>query len=141
MKTLVIDDEATTRMVLEGLLESRGPVVLTANGEQALKAIEEAYDAGDPFDLVCLDIHMPDMSGLDCLKRLREIEADNGELVGRGSKVMMTTSASGSAHILEAFRANCDAYLVKPITAESLFMRLEQLGFHRPEDDKPGVRL
>jgi two-component system chemotaxis response regulator CheY len=98
------------------------------DGKEALEAFGAALKDGTPYDLMCLDITMPDMNGHDVLKRIRDME----EAAGRGGldrvKVIMTTASDDRKNIMGAFRSQCDAYLIKPIDRDRLMSTISSLG-------------
>lgn len=60
MKTLIVEDDSASRLTLRHLLKSYGPVQLAVNGKEAVDAVRLALEAREPFNLICLDIMMPD---------------------------------------------------------------------------------
>ena len=119
MRSLVVDDEQMSRMMLAMFLETHGSCVQAPSGKEALELYGEAFDAGDTFDLVCLDIGMPGMSGIETLRRIREIEHAQG--VESKCRVFMMT-ASNFYEDLDAAFANgmCDEYLLKPFNGDDM---------------------
>jgi CheY-like chemotaxis protein len=115
-KILLVDDCGTSLLFLELLL--RGPdyeIVKARDGTQALDRI-----AVERPDLVLMDLVMPDLSGLDVVRALREREET------RGIPVVVVT-VRGDAHSRdEAMRIGCQDYLTKPVTAAELRARLER---------------
>ena len=126
MKTLIVEDESTSRKILETHLSPLGPTDMVENGKVAIQALTTAWEAGEPYDLVCLDIHMPEMDGKEALKTLREEEEKRGIKAIEGAKVIMVTADDLSETILGSFRDGCDYYLVKPIEKDSLFQLLKK---------------
>lgn len=121
MKSLIVEDEFISRAVLLEFLSPYGPCNVAVNGEEAIAAIERSLETGAPYDLICLDIMMPGCcSGTEVLAAVREREAQAGVMLGDGAKVFMTTALDDSEHVMASFRANCDAYLVKPVKREKL---------------------
>jgi two-component system chemotaxis response regulator CheY len=120
MKALVVDDELTTRIVLEEILSPYGGVDTCEDGVEAVAACARARASGAPYDLVCMDLFMPNMGGLEALKLIRQEEETSGLTRVHGSKVIITTAAGDRDSISVAFRELCDAYLVKPIDAAEL---------------------
>ena len=120
MKALVVDDELTTRIVLEEILSPYAEVHTCEDGSEAVAACGRALESGQAYDLVCLDLFMPNMGGLEALKLIREQEERYGRTRARGSKVVIATAAGDRESISSAFRQLCDAYLVKPIDATEL---------------------
>jgi len=113
---LVVDDSATNREILATQLTAWGarPEV-SADGTQALLALAQARDAGDPFAAAILDMQMPGMDGEDLA---RAIKADN--TLAQMSLVLMTSMGQrGDARHMEEI--GFAAYLVKPARQSDLF--------------------
>ena len=120
MKALVVDDELTTRMVLLETLSQYGEVHTCVDGTEAVEVCNRALDQGGPYDLICMDLIMPAMGGLEALKLIRAAEERHGRLRPSAAKVIITTAADDSNTISRAFQELCDAYLVKPIDPAEL---------------------
>jgi two-component system chemotaxis response regulator CheY len=127
MKSLIVDDEATNRLLLEEMLKSYGPTGSVINGKEAVEAVKAAREIGEPFDLVCLDIMMPEMNGQEALKAIRADEEKIGIMVGDGVKIIMVTALDDGKNVLAGFREACDAYIVKPIKRAKLAEELRTL--------------
>lgn len=107
-KVLVVDDTRNIRMLLSTCLEMEGYEVLTANdGHQAL----ELFQTENP-DLAFLDIKMPEMSGTEVLKRVREM--------GMDTPVIIITAFATVKNAVECTKMGAVAYLQKPFTAEKV---------------------
>ena len=118
MKILTVDDSATMRRIIAGAASVMGIETLGAgNGLDALKILEKE---GDSISLILLDVNMPEMNGIEALKR---IKADP-----RWSKipVMMVTSESERAHVIEAIQSGASSYLAKPFAPEDLIKKIMQ---------------
>lgn len=137
MKILVVDDDFTSRMLLQEALDSYGEVHTCVNGMEAIEAVNRALDQGRPYDLICLDIMMPGRSGLDTLKQIRTEEESRGRIGDGASKVIMVTALSDARNVMRAFRELCNAYLVKPISIAEVHARLSALGFTQPAPVQP----
>lgn len=120
MRTLVVDDDFTSRVILEKAFHPYGDVDMVADGEEAVQAARVAIGQGEPYDLICLDIMMPGVDGRTALHRIREVEEKSGILMGKGAKVAMTTALNDSRNIFGSFREQCDFYMVKPIDLPKL---------------------
>jgi len=115
LKTLVIDDNATNRLVLRETLSQWGmEVTETENGQAGLDALRHARKATAPFDLVLLDCRMPGMDGFEV--------ADHIHLDASlcGMTVMMLTSDNRAGDISKASTHGISGYLVKPIKRNDL---------------------
>ncbi|MCC6581162.1 MAG: response regulator [Phycisphaeraceae bacterium] len=128
MRILVTEDDFTSRHVLTGLLSRLGHCDVAVDGREAVSAVSISLKQKEPYDLICLDIMMPNMNGQEALARIRELESEAGMQPGDGAKVMMTTALNDSRNILQAFNGQCEAYLVKPITRARLVEQIRLLG-------------
>ena len=129
LKILVAEDDFACRKILQSFLSDFGECFVVINGLEAVKAFKGALDEGRPYDLICLDVMMPEMDGREALESIRKIEKEHG-ITGLDSvKVMMTTALSDSASVIGAFREGCEAYIVKPLGKRNLIEEMEKLGF------------
>ena len=128
MRVLIVEDDFISRKVLNNFMRDYGECDVAVNGEEGLAAINEAVRAKSHYDLICLDIKMPGMDGIETLRRIREIEQENKVALGEGAKILMTTSVKDRSEIVKAFHDNCDGYLRKPIAKKKLIESLEKLG-------------
>lgn len=126
MRILIAEDDPTNRTLLRELLKGYGPVDEVTNGRDAETAVLKALVAGAPYDLVCLDIMMPELDGHAALREIRAAEAAKGIPLGSGAKVIMTTALSDKRSVMTAFGEQCDAYLVKPIHRARLLDHLRR---------------
>lgn len=128
MNSLVVEDEFTSRLVLQKILGEHGEVHIAANGKEAVEAVFLSHkEGGTPYDLIALDIMMPEMDGNEALKKIREIEEAFKVVPGEGAKIIMISSLGGGKNIMSAFKDQCDGYLVKPIDKEKLLKNLQKL--------------
>jgi two-component system, chemotaxis family, chemotaxis protein CheY len=127
MKTLIVEDDFTSRLLLQELLKSYGPSHVAVNGEEAVEAVNTALEAGEHYDLICLDIMMPKMDGHVALRIFRDQEEARGIRSSEGAKIVMTTALSDIQSVMEAYRNLCDGYLTKPIEKAKLLEELRNL--------------
>ena len=126
MKTLIVEDDFTSRLLLQEFLKPYGDVHIAVNGREAVSAVSAALDKRDPYDLICLDVTMPEMDGQEALRIIRATESAIGVAPRAAAKIVMTTALDQSRNIIQAFRALCDAYLVKPISKPKLLAQLKE---------------
>ena len=126
MRILIAEDDYISRKYLYTLLSQHGEVKLAVNGQEAVDAFALAISEKHPFDLVCLDIMMPELDGVDVLKTLRAQEAE-GTSPGGPAKIVMTTALADRDHVLRAMQNGCDGYLLKPIEPVTLIKKLQEL--------------
>jgi len=112
---LIIDDEATLRHMMARVLQGAGHEVTTAaNGKEGLRLISE-----HSFDLIYLDIRMPDMSGLDVLKIIHTNFPD--------LPVVLFTAQPDLHSALEALRQGATDYLLKPLKPQTVIDRTQAI--------------
>lgn len=131
MKTLIVEDDPVSRFILETTLRVHGPTTLLFNGSQASARILQALDEGQPFDLVTLDIMMPEVDGQTALRQIREAENRFGLPPASRSRIVMTTALDDQKNVFAAREGACDGYLVKPIRKAALLALVRQLGLIR----------
>lgn len=127
MKTLIVEDDFTSRLLLQEFLKGYGPCHIAVNGKEAVEATNTALEAGEPYDLICLDIMLPEMDGQTALKEMRHQEEDRKIRSTQGSKIVMTTALDDMKNKMGSFWELCDAYLVKPIDRAKLIEELRKL--------------
>ena len=120
MKALVVDDDLITRIVLQEILSGYAEVHSCVDGNEAVLVYRRALERGEPYDLVCMDVLMPVMDGIEALKLIRREEELHGRFRPRATKVVIATATDDKNTIDKAFRELCDAYVVKPIDTEEL---------------------
>lgn len=128
MRTLIVEDDFVSRMLLQEFLYIYGPASSAVNGMEAVEAVKASLGCSMPYDLICLDIMMPGMDGLVALRKIREAEEANGIAYPNGAKIVMVTALNDMKNIKDAFYGLCDGYLVKPIDKADLQKELVKLG-------------
>ncbi|MBN1627163.1 MAG: response regulator [Deltaproteobacteria bacterium] len=127
MKTLIVEDDFTSRLFLQEILKGYGSSHIAVNGKEAIEAVRMALDANEPYDLICLDVMMPEMDGNDALKEIRSLEKSKGTSLPKPARIIMTTSVTEKEKVLEAINAQCDYYLIKPLQKKILIRELQRL--------------
>ena len=120
-KILVVDDELIVRESLGGWLERDGHMVdKAASGEESLEKFEKTR-----YDIILLDIKMEGMSGLEVLKRVKEIDPD--------VSVVMITAYGSIPSAIEAMKSGAYEYLLKPFDPDELMVLIEKIRKHQAE--------
>ena len=126
MRTLVVEDDFSSRLLLQTYLSKYGECHIAVNGREAIAAFQAARQQMKPYNLICMDIMMPEMDGLTALREIRELEDAGGILAGTGVRIIMTTAMSDSKHVFAAFNGLCAAYVTKPVDIGKLLHHLRQ---------------
>jgi signal transduction histidine kinase/CheY-like chemotaxis protein len=117
-KILLAEDNVVNQRVAVGLLQKRGHLVTVAqNGREALEAVVR-----EPFDLVLMDVQMPEMGGIDATAAIREYEREAGGHI----RIVAMTAHAMSGDRDRCLSAGMDGYLSKPINQALLFRVVEQ---------------
>ena len=124
---MVVEDDFTSRLLLQRLLTPYGECHIAVNGREAVFAYGVALDAGQPYDLVCLDIMMPEMDGQAALKEIRAMEELRITNSDHGAKIIMISALGDMKSMSAAYQHLCDGYLVKPIVKTELVGLLDKL--------------
>lgn len=129
MRALIVDDDIYSRSMLHELLHPHAYCDIAVNGEEAVFAFRKAWQEGKPYDLICMDIVMPDMDGHLALREIRAIESEMGVESGKGVKVLMTSVLDDNEETHDAFYlGGADGYIVKPVSDDPLLVELRRLG-------------
>ncbi len=128
MKTLIVEDDETSAKLMGYILAPYSTFDYARNGLEAIKLFSMALSKDEPYDLICLDIMMPEMDGHDVLKNIRDIEYGKNIFGHSGVKVIMTSALSDSDNILSAFREQCEGYIIKPVEKEQFLNTLKKIG-------------
>lgn len=120
LRILVVDDHASIRDLLEVLLQEQGAAVVSVeDGAAGLESIRAQAAEGSPFDLACVDVSMPGMSGTEVVTKLRA--------EGQTLPVIALTAHAMSGDRTTSLAAGYDAYLTKPIRPQLLTQTISEL--------------
>jgi len=127
MRILIAEDDYVSRKFLYKFMSKYGDCDVTVDGMEAIDVFLMALDEGRPYDLVCLDIMMPEVDGIKVLKTIRKLEIERGVEEPMRTKVIMTTALSHTDQVLESFDSGSEGYAVKPIDTDKLIKVLQKL--------------
>ncbi len=126
MRVLIAEDDFASRKFMLRFFEKYGECDVTVDGKEAVEAFKLAIENGESYDLICLDIMMPEMDGHQALKEIREIEEKMEIPEEERVKIVMATALSETRHVTKAFENGCTAYAGKPINREKLYNLLKK---------------
>ena len=124
-RALVVDDNFTNRQLLIELLTDKFVCDVAVNGLEAAEAFHVSLENNKPYDIILLDIMMPDVDGIECLYSIREEEKKRDTALGDGVPVLMVTAHESM--FMKAFHEGCDDYILKPIDPVLLFQKIDKL--------------
>ncbi|WAA13593.1 response regulator [Fervidibacillus halotolerans] len=114
-KILVVDDAAFMRMMIKDILVKNGYQVVgeAQDGKQAVEKFKELNP-----DLVTMDITMPEMDGIEALKKIREIDPN--------AKIIMCSAMGQQAMVIDAIQAGAKDFIVKPFQADRVIEAIKK---------------
>jgi len=131
LRILVAEDNEFNRDLLEHMLARQGlRATMVVDGREALALLER-----EPFDLLLLDIHMPELDGFQVVEVIRERE----RTAGGHLPVIALTARSQQEDRERCLRAGMDEYLTKPFKAADLWAAIDRALKHRPHHKRPGL--
>jgi len=134
-RVLVVDDNATNRLILEEMLRNWGMLPTAVPGvREALEQLRQARSSGEPFPLVISDVQMPELDGFALVNEIRQ-DPTIGSTV-----IMMLTSGDRPGDIAQCEEMGVAAYLLKPVKQSELFDAVMMaMGVTTAEDEAPAV--
>lgn len=127
MRSLVVEDDYITSQVMQEILNAFGDCDVAENGDQAIELFTSAQLTGVLYDVIFLDIMMPEKDGQEVLEKIRQIEKMNGIMGLDGVKIVMTTALDDYNNIKKAFANQAEAYLIKPVDKDKVVKVLVDL--------------
>ena len=129
MKILIVEDDFVARRMLKEILNPYGDCDVVVDGEEAVQAFRMALADGTPYDLICMDIMMPNVDGNESLKRIRAVEAEHNIRGSAEAKALMISALDDPKTVVRAFYdGGATAYIIKPIQKEKVLAEIRSFG-------------
>lgn len=129
IRCLVVDDDELGRELIAQYLEGVAECEMAENGLKAVEMFRDAFEGGNPYDLIILDIVMPEMDGNTAAKEIRLIEKEWGVSINGGVSIVVTSSLNTPNEVIQAYvSARSAAHLVKPVHPDKLLATLGKMG-------------
>jgi two-component system chemotaxis response regulator CheY len=138
MKILIVEDDFISGTVLKAILTPYGQCDIAGDGSAGVTSFNDALASGNPYALVCLDIMLPKLDGQNVLKEIRRKEEQMGIKGLDGVKIVMMTALSDNTNIIDAFKSQCEGYIIKPVRKDKVIRQLADLGILLPVSDAQG---
>ncbi len=115
-KVLIVDDSKMSRRMLKSIIEGLEHEIVgeASNGEEGLNLYKETSP-----DIVTMDITMPEMDGIACLKAIKEYDSE--------ANVIMVTAAGQSSKLMEALKAGAKEFICKPYEPEQVINAIKEV--------------
>lgn len=124
---LVVDDDPIARKLLKYYLSYHGESHESTNGILAIPAIRSAIKEGAPYDVVFIDILMPDIDGYAVLEAIQEFRQID-QMPSHTTKAIVVSANNDWDTIHKVYQKGCDGYLVKPVTYDKIKKILVEIG-------------
>ncbi len=120
LKFLIIDDDPDTRNLIKVLLRKSGfkNVTSVSDGEEGFRFMKQSIEDGDPVEFILADWNMPNLNGLDLLKKINE------DPRFANIPFIMVTADNDRDHVLEVLSSGVADYMVKPIIVDVLLKKI-----------------
>ncbi|MBR1567682.1 MAG: response regulator [Lachnospiraceae bacterium] len=115
MNILVVEDDAVSRKVMTYFVNKYGDCQTAEDGEKAVELYKHAWEQGQPYNLICMDIKLPGMDGYDTIEKIREYETKQNIPEFKKAKVIITSGMDAGENIPKSFELGCVAFASKPI--------------------------
>lgn len=129
LRCMVVDDDELGRELIVHYLEGVADCEMAENGLKAVKMFRDAFEAGNRYDLIILDIVMPEMDGHTAAKEIRLLEKEWGLSINEGVNIIVVSSLNTPHDVIQAYiSASSAAHIVKPVNPDKLLKILGKLG-------------
>ncbi len=133
MRFLIIEDQKDVRSLMEAFLSEFGSSDMAEDGIVGLEKVLNSIETNNPYDAIFLDIMMPKLEGQQVLQQIRQLEESKNTLAAKNVKIIMVSALGDSENVMEAFKSQADAYLVKPVLHEKLVTTMKKAGLTLPQ--------
>ncbi len=127
MRILIVDDDSKNRKLLAKMMADFGECETVESGKEAFSAFTKAWENWRPFNIIFLDILMPEMDGREVLQKIRELEKEKNISKQHQVKILMVSGMSEKDMVLQCLKDGCDEFIVKPIEVQLLFEKINNL--------------
>ena len=131
LRILIVEDEFTSRQLLLAALGKYGECHIAKDGLEAVQAVKMALET-DPssyYDLICMDVQMPNMDGTEASVEIRELERQNAASIAKECIIIMISCVEDPKVIMKScYKCGANHYFVKPIDLKQMTHQLIKLG-------------
>ena len=127
MRILIVEDEKHTSLMYQSFLEQKGECDIVEKGQDAINVFNRSIVQNEPYDIILLDINLPDIDGLNVLEIIREKEKRADLKTDKMIPVIMVTGIANKDFILRAVKLNCAGYIIKPVDKKILVEKIDSV--------------
>lgn len=126
-KILLVEDNPVAQLLQKSIMSSFGVCDAVSDGEKALELFSLSLQEKSSYQIVLLDLVMPGIDGSEVLKKIRTIEEKSNIRGLNRCNIIMITTTKDSSVLMDLFRAETDAYIIKPLTKDKIERELKNL--------------
>ncbi len=127
-KILLVDDEPINTQLLQTMLSGFGNCTVINKSVQVMEEIKSQSKSGKNFDVIYLDIKMPELDGHELLREIRLFEFQNHL---PKAKVFMATALDDVHNVMDSFMEDCQEYITKPFDKKEIEGKMEKYGYQK----------
>ncbi len=128
MRILIVEDDVASAIYLRKVLSAYGKCDVATNGVKAIEEYIKAYKEESPYELVCLDIMIPRMDGIQVLDSINEF-ISHSEGNDNKPKIIMISALNDKETVDYVTQGGCDAFLWKPVSIGMIEGVMTKIGF------------
>jgi len=130
MRILIAEDDFGSQQFMKELLSAYGDVDVAVDGEEAVNAFQIAWEDKNPYDVVFMDIMMPEKTGHEAIQEIRQLEQKMKVHIKDEVKIIMSTVLDDPKNVVKAYhKGGATSYIVKPVDKDKVELEMEKLGF------------
>ena len=126
LRTLIVEDVHFLALVLQKIIEPFGEVDFAPDGKKAIDLFSEAFIKKNPYNLICLDLLLPEIDGFEVLHHIRHFEDSINVSKNERVKIIIVSALNDKDTVTKVRKAGCDGYIAKPFRKDKI---LEELQF------------
>lgn len=130
MKILVVDDELVSRKKMLKIVSNFGACDEVEDGKGAIESVKKALESWNLYQLITLDISLPDIRGTEVLSLIRKLEDARGLDAEEKAKILIVTAHS-DVDTVKSCIGKCDGYVIKPFNKEGMTEKIKKTGLLR----------
>ena len=120
--------DQSTQTLIEKIIGENAECIICSTSMEGIEKFVDHMVAFDPFDVVLVDINLPDLNGVHTLRLLRRFEDVKGIVSNRKSKIIMMTGTADEENVKGSLKNGCDQFLIKPVNKEKVEAKFKAVG-------------
>lgn len=129
MRILIAEDDFVARRMLKDILCQYGDCDIVVDGDEAIQAFRLAWEENNPYDLICMDIMMPNVDGQESIKKIRSIENELEIPASDEVKIIMISVLGDPKTVIKSlYEGGATSYIIKPVSKEKILKELQAFG-------------